>query len=398
MRHAVICVIVVALCALVGCRPGDKGAASESPSAAAEAAASAQETAPVWTPPPGEPGPFLLQIDSNLPTQVFGTVATPSHFAIAIQSDVRDIQSCPSTELAVCFKGSAYIAERTNPNQPKLVPLYESDTQSGARVDGMAAAAGLFAFAFNEGAYAGDTRVAAIVVANPQGDIVRQIPLQSDQNTVLQTSLASYDDSAILACSLMQRAKRTGIVCDIYDLAKNTQKPAGVEWFFEAPIRSLDIAVHDKHVLLAWTAAGHTYAAFAQHPENIFDLGESTAQRPIIAAGHGAFAVVWQDANADTCIERIDPRTREAKRIKLNGLRERTINGIAAISSGFLIAFRFDNAPQLAIIEPGFSNWHLVDNNKRWRMISDDAVLDLQDAHSGKILWQTAHSLIAERP
>ncbi|MBO5753735.1 MAG: hypothetical protein J6S69_08625, partial [Proteobacteria bacterium] len=64
-----------------------------------------------------------------------------------------------------------------------------------------------------------------------------------------------------------------------------------------------------------------------------------------------------------------------------------------ATSKGYVFAFRHQNTQQMAIIAPDFERWDLIDNSTKWRMLSDYASLDIQEAHTGKVIWQTVESL-----
>ena len=127
-------------------------------------------------------------------------------------------------------------------------------------------------------------------------------------------------------------------------------------------------------------------------------MGQSTALEPRAAAGLNAFAVIWQGDDATMRIDRI-PNAQplaglQRKTLILSGLDYRSVSGPVAFSQGYVFSFRHMNTQQVALVTPDFSGWHLVGNNKDWRQFGHIASLDIQDAHVGKLTWQTAESLI----
>ena len=356
-----------------------------------------QPLAPKQLPPPGEPGPFLLQITDQFPTQVFGSAATNDYFAVAIQGDVRDETLCPQTHLLTCFRGVAYIVARMNPNTPRLVSLYESDTQSGSRVDDLASASNRFVFAINEGHYAGDSLASSLLVVDQGGTPERTIPLNSQTQTTIQTALVSGEE-ALSACFVVKEnasQNKTSIRCEEINPVTGSRGTL-MNWSFDVPVRSLDIARLHDDLLVVWNAGGHIYASFSDDAQNAVDLGEATTLRPIVAAGHEQFMIAWQDASMQTRVTRLTRSEPPKKSLALSGVSHRSLGGLVPTTSGFVLAFRYENAQQLAVIEPDLSAWNLVEGSTTWRMLSDYASLDIQEAHQGKIYWQTVDSLIGE--
>lgn len=349
--------------------------------------------------PPGEPGPFLVRLHELFPSQIFAASATPTHIALAMQSDVRDITQCRVTNLPVCFRGTAVIAPRTNPNTPVRINLYESDTQSGARVDDIAAAGNRFAFAVREGMYVGDTPMASVIIANDAGNIEHQIVLSSTQNFVEQVALSSTQDHRVLMCAAVRAESLDDdkIICEQIDLSSAKREPYATIPV-SSPVRAFDVAVHGKRALAVYEAGGHVFAVFLDKPSEHLDLGASTAMRPLIAAGWNHFAVAWQADDGMLIIDDVDAeskniQTMARRTIALNGVKDRSISGLAAVSEGYIFGFRHQNTQQIALVDSDFSAWSLLDNSNVWRMFSDYGVLDTQEAHAGKIFWQTAESL-----
>lgn len=353
---------------------------------------------PKQLPPPGNPGPVLLQIATLFPLQIFGTAATPNYFAIATQGDAYDEKLCPLTNRPNCYKGTAYIAPRMNPNEPKLISLYESDTQSGARVEAIAATADRFFFAVTEGLYAGDTRSTTLIVADQTGNVERTLAMNPPRQIVYQMALASSETN-VTSCMITNSHEiavdDAHIRCEQVDAAYGTRTTV-LDWAFETPPRSLDIALLKNDLLIAWTAGGRLYAAFSDAPEAVMEFGEAISAGPYLAVGHEQFMLAWLDDKAQTRITRIVRGEPPSKQLLLNGIMERTLDGLVATVPGFLLSFRYDNSQQLALIEPDLSAWHLVEGKAPWLQLSDYAALDIANAHQGKIVWQTADSLIGE--
>ncbi len=344
--------------------------------------------------PPGEPGPFVLQMNELLPTQVFGSAATPDFFSVALQGDVRDITRCTQTQLTVCFKGGAYITERMNPNEAKFVQLYESDTQSGARIDDLVATNNRFIYAISDGIYAGDTRNASLVVVDTAAKVDKTIALNVADQIIDQVALVAGDEDYV-ACTLShaeQGHSPSQIRCEQF-LGDGSRQTLFI-WSFDVQPRSFDVARLDQDLLITWTAGAKLYAAFSDEPQNIMELGTATATRPALAAGHKQFMLAWQDAETQTRVVRLVRGEAPSQSLVLNGLTYRSIGGFVPTVPGFVLAFRFENAQQLAVIEPDLSAWNLVEGSKTWRQLSGYAAIDIQEAHQGKILWQTADSLI----
>lgn len=350
-------------------------------------------------PPPGNPGPILIRMQSSFPTQIFAASATENTLALGIQSDARDISLCPETELPFCFIGNAVIAQRMNPNETKIVKLYESDTQSGNRIDDVAAASSNFVFALNEGHYIGDSPVSRLVIVDSSGTIKNTLTISAPDLHIVSTSLSTLEDGRVLVCKAVEPSQgRPGIICENLDTSTGKTTPV-VTLQTEYPVRELDTAVSGETALIAWIENGHAHAAFSDHPNDILDLGLSTTLKPHIAAGLSDFAVAWQSDDAQTHIDRIPysaaMNSLDRRSIILNGLDYRSIGGLTAISEGFLFSFRHQNTQQMAIVSVDFSSWHLLDNSNHWRILSDYGVLDIQEAHAGKIIWQTGESLVS---
>lgn len=351
--------------------------------------------------PAGEPGPFLLQLSENFPTEVFGAAATTSHFAVAMQTDTRNITQCPQTELAICFRGIAYISPRSNPTSPRPLILYESDTQSGARVDDLLASKMKFVFVVNEGAYVGDTRQASLILSDLNGLSDFRMPLNPEDGIILQTRIDSLADDSILACHIVANVvdnvigDAKTISCDKIDIHSTPPKRSKIsDYRFSTPVRSLALASLDDQALVAWTAGGRAYAAFINTPRRLIELGAATAQNPIVVKGHGGFLIAWQGDDNIIHMTRVDKNAENIKTIKLNGIENRSLNGLAANKDGFITSFRHENTQQLALILPDLSEWHLIENSTHWRKFSNAASLDIHEAHTGSIIWQTAYSLV----
>ncbi len=348
--------------------------------------------------PPGEQGPILIRLTDNFPTQIFASAASESHIAIALQSDVRDISLCTETELPICFQGMGVVVQRLNPNQPKAVKLYESDTQSGNRIDDVATDGKNFVFALSEGKYVGDTPVAKLVIVDENAAITRDIVLSAPDIHISRISLNTLNDGRILVCKAYERIPGPpGLICEKLDISTGKTSPAATIQT-QSPIRNFDISIHDEHILAAWIESGYAYAAFLDTPNDKLELGLATAVKPRIAAGLDDFAVIWQSDDAQTHVDKI-PVSGAIKSIQrhsmlLSGLDYRSIGGIVAVSEGYLFAFRHQNTQQMALISTDFKTWNLLNNSNSWRMLSDYASLDIQEAHSGKILWQTAESIV----
>ena len=183
------------------------------------------------------------------------------------------------------------------------------------------------------------------------------------------------------------------IICERY-LPQNSQRSPVASIQSDRMVRALDVGCNGAQALLAWIEGGHLKAAFVHNPTDVFDLGLSTANPPHIAAGLDEFAVSWQGDDGNMRVTRIPLEGSDQKTILLNGVQFRSITGMVATSLGYLLAFRHQNTQQVALIEPDFNAWHLVDNSQNWRIFSDYASIDIQEAHTGKMIWQTAESLV----
>ena len=354
--------------------------------------------APRFPPPPGVSGPILINLEKHFPTQIFASAANEKWIALGIQSDIRDITQCPETEIPVCFEGDAVLVERLNPNTPKRLKLYESDTQSGSRIDAVAASSDRFVFALSEGHYAGDTRQNRIAIVDETAKLERTINLDTAEYKVDRTVMASWQDDRILVCTSFAPEKgKPGIQCSALE-PKSAKLTQVLSMSMQQPVRSLDVAVYQDHALLTWIDSGFAKAVIFDKPDDILVLGPSTAHEIQTAAGLNELAVLWQGDDAQMRIDRIPYKKTlkelERRMLLLNGLDYRTVGHLTAISQGYLFAFRHQNTQQMALVEPGFSAWHLMDNSNTWRFLSDYASLDIQEAHTGKIIWQTAESLI----
>lgn len=353
---------------------------------------------PKQLPPPGNPGPVLLQIVSLFPSQIFGTAATPDYFAVATQGDARDENLCPQTKLPNCFKGTAYITQRINPNEPKIVPLYESDTQTGARVDDIAATTDRFFFGITEGLYAGDVRTTTLLVTDQNGNTERSIAMNPPKQIVYQMALSGAETN-VTACMITNSHELAvddaHIRCEQIDAVYGTRTTI-LDWPFSVTPRSLDIALLKTDLLLAWTAGGRLYAAFSDTPEQVMEFGPALSTGPYLAVGHEQFLLAWLDDTGQTRVTRIVRGEAPSKALLLNGILDRTLGGLVATVPGFLLAFRYDNSQQIALIEPDLSAWHLVEGKAPWMLLSDYAAIDIDNAHQGKIIWQTTESLIGE--
>lgn len=348
--------------------------------------------------PPGEPGPVLIRMTNSFPTQIFAVAATENHVAFAMQSDVRDVSLCTETELPVCFHGSVLISQRRNPNQPKLVKLYESDTQSGSRMDDAAAAGNKFVIAISEGRYVGDTPVSKLVIVDENAVKEREIILSAPDIQISHISLNPLEDGRVLVCKSFEPIQgNPGLICEKLDPSTGKLTPVATIQT-KNPIRSFEIALSEERILAAWIESGIAQTAFLNAPDEKLELGVATALKPHLAAGLNNFAIVWQSDDAQTHVDKlpIDKSIKSIERqtMTLNGLDYRSINGLAAVSEGYLFAFRHQNTQQMALISTDFKSWNLLSNSNNWRMISDYAVIDIQEAHTGKIVWQTAESIV----
>lgn len=349
-------------------------------------------------PPPGNPGPFLFRLEAFFPSQVYGAAATKDYVAIATQSDVRDIALCPQTQLPVCFVGSAWIAPKLNPNTPVRVPLYESDTQSGTRIDDIQSTDNAFFFAIQDGIYAGDALKQNLVMTDPTGLRSSTIDITIPKALCNQTALASLPDNSLILCQAIDRndiKASHSVSCRRFNAKTSTLAPI-VDIDTKSPVRTLTIAHGFDKTIAVWTSSAHAYAAFLDDPTVIADLGPATALRPSVAVGIDRFAVAWQGDDATYRIAAFDPNVaiKPEKSLVLNGVKNRTIGGLAAFSEGFAFAFRHHNTQQIAIIHPEFDSWFLADNSNSWRRFSQYGALNISDAHNGNIQWQTVESLI----
>ena len=399
MNYRYIAYFICALVWVVGCNSKESpNVASSSQTNSLESVEPEPVVPKVLPEPPGEPGPFLVRMESGFPNHIFGAAATEKQFAIAMQSDARDITLCTKTNLNVCFHGKAIIADRTNPNQATVLNLYESDTQSGAQIDDVTSIGDTFVFAVNEGLYVGDTQNVSLVIADGTGNVLRGVDLGQPNARIVGTSLCRYTDSEVLICrgiepdanrdQLMPR-----IICERY-LPQNSQRSSVASIQSDQMIRALDVGCNGEQALLAWIENGHAKAAFLNNPKAVIELGLSTANPPYVAAGLEAFAVSWQGDDGNMRVTRIPLDGTESRTLLLNGVQYRSVTGFVATSLGYLLAFRHQNTQQVALVEPDFNAWHLVDNSQNWRMFFDYASIDIQDAHTGKMIWQTAESLV----
>ncbi len=349
-------------------------------------------------PPPGEPGPVLVRLEKNFPTQIFGAAASESHIAIGLQADARDVTLCPETGLPVCFRGYGVITERLNPNQPQIVDLYEADTQSGNRIDDVAFSGGRFVFSLNEGRYVGDASRARLVIVDEKATIERVVELNQPGIHVSGAKLSSREDGGLVVCmSYESDEERPGVMCESMDMTSG-KRTSITAIQTKKPVRTFDVSSSVDRSLVVWMDSGQMRAAFLDNMNEVLELGQSTAMQPYVVAGLDDFAVVWQGDDAQLRVDRIPQqagmKSVERRTILLNGLDHRSIGGLVAVSEGYLFVFRHQNTQQAALISADFESWHLLENSESWRMMSDYASLDIQEAHTGKIVWQTAESLV----
>ncbi len=396
-RVFVFCILAsVILCLSCDSKDSPKSA---TPGAAMDEIGEVKPAAPRKLPaPPGEPGPVLIRLADSFPTQIFGAAASENKIAIAIQSDTRNIELCPETELPVCFRGIGIITDRLNPNEPKLVQLYESDTQSGARIEGIAAAKDRFVFAINDGVYVGDSHRTQIAIVNAQPQVERKIDLASPDLSVSQISLSSWTNDRVLVCAAFEPVQgKPGVRCEALDPETGKVSPVATI-STQNPVRTFSVGTSGEHALVVWVESGHAKAAFLENAGDVLELGLSTTNAPHVAAGLDDFAVVWQGDDALMRVDRIPIagalKNIDRRTILLNGLDYRTIGGLVAVSEGYLFAFRHQNTQQMALVTADFEGWHLLEDNQVWRMLSGYGSLDIQEAHTGKIFWQTAESLV----
>lgn len=384
---------VAAFAALCGCG----NSVSIQPSAAPDPALEQPEIVvkpEKLAPPPGNPGPILVRTENLFPNQMFATAATESHIAFAMQSDARDVSLCPKTELPICFLGSAVIAKRVNPNRPKRVILYESDTQSGSRVDDVAADGSRFAFAVREGLYTGDTLQNSVLIVDQDAAILHKISLDKADFHIGQMALTS-DQNGVTLCHAFSHDFQYGVQCYALDMQAARLDPQQT-LTSGSPVRSLSLASANGKILLAWTSAAHAYIANLGDNSRKIDLGPASAMRPQIAAGIDSFAIAWQSDDGRIRIESVpfDGNASKRQTLTLNGLRDQSIQGLSPVSDGFLFAFRHNNTQQIALVAPDFKSWQLVENPLAWRAFHGLASVDITDAHTGKWIWQTAESLL----
>lgn len=400
-RFRLLCVwIAFAMCA-AGCdsKSSVHLAAADAADAEAKNAREPQKL-PVLDPPPGDPGPFLIRLDTLFPTQIFGVAATESSIAVAMQSDARDVSLCAQTRLPICFRGTAVIARRRNPNTALRIDLYESDTQSGARIDDVESVGDYFAFAVRDGIYAGDIPKQTLAVYRQDGTPTANIDLTAPQADCRQIALAASGDRRFIVCSaldLNDLGASHRIACRSIDAATSKSDDLG-HISAQAPVRSLDIATGFGRTLAVWTAQAHAYAAFLDAPENIADLGPATAVRPSVACGADRFAVAWQGDDGTSRIDAIFPNENDApvnrQSLVLSGAIDRSVGPLAAFSHGYAFAFRHQNTQQIGVADPDLGGWHLVSDSDDYRMFGQYGTLDVQNAHNGKLIWQTVESLI----
>lgn len=398
-RHLALC------CALVFCIAGCDSKTSPqtaTPNAVDAGSSGVHDVkkAAVLEAPPGEPGPFLVRTDTLFPTQIFGAAATPTHIAIAFQSDVRDVSLCKQTQLPICFQGAALLTTRRNPNTVVRVDLYESDTQSGTRVDSVESVGEYFAFAIRDGVYAGDTPRQVLAIFHQDGTASARIDLSQPQARCNQIALAVQENDRVIVCralDLNDLKSSHRIDCQSIAAATGKSSPLG-SIATQAPVRTLSVIAGFDRLLAAWTSNAHAYAAFLDDPDNVVDLGAATAIRPSLARGVDRFAVAWQGDDGTFKIDAIFPtrQNRDDKRqtLILNGVRDRSLGALTAFSQGFAFAFRHQNTQQIAIVDTDMKAWHLADNSTQWRMFSQYGALDIENAHNGKFIWQTVESLI----
>ena len=369
--------------------------------AAADAAPAKPDAPTRLAPPPGEPGPILIRLENNFPTQIFAAAASPETIAFAMQSDARDASLCTATGLQICFRGYGVIVERKNPNQPHIVPLYESDTQSGSRVDDVAAVGNAFVFSINEGRYVGDDHTATLLVANAQGEAVQTVPLSKAGFLVTRTTLNTWDAQQALVCTSFEPQQgKPGIQCQLYRPSDGQFAAAGTI-STQMPVRTFEVGVANRRAIVVWIEGGYAKAAFLDSPGVVAELGAASVVTPYIATGLKDFAVSWMGDDAQMHVDGIpaagDLKALERRTMTLNGLDHQNISGLVPLSEGYLLSFRYRNTPQLAIIDPAFTGWFLLEDNESWRILFDYGVFDIQDAHTGKILWQTAESLVVKK-
>ena len=396
-NHFYIPPILLFILVLASCGSKDSAKSATTEDAIDQESETVREP-PRLPPPPGESGPILVRLENHFPTQIFAAAANEKWIAMGIQSDIRDITQCPETEIPVCFEGDAVIVERLNPNNPKRLKLYESDTQSGSRIDDVAASSDRFVFVLSEGLYVGDTKKTRLAIVDETAKLVQMVDLAKSEYQITQTAMAPWQDDRILICSsFTPNTGNPGIRCDALE-PKTAKLTPVISLNMRQPVRNLDVAVLGEQALLVWIDSGFAKAVRLDKTDEPLVLGQSTAHEVHAAAGLNEFAVIWQGDDAQMRVDRIpygqSLKSLERKMILLNGLDYRTVGDLVAISQGYVFAFRHQNTQQMALITPDFSGWHIIDNSNSWRFMSDYASLDIQEAHTGKIVWQTAESLI----
>ncbi len=368
----------------------------------ADPSSSVHVQAPELPDPPGPPGPFLIRLQDLFPTQIFDSAATPTHIAMAMQSDARDMSLCPVTGLPICYLGSAVIASRQNPSAVARVQLYESDTQSGSAIDDAIATDSRFIFAIREGMYVGDSPAASVAIVNQNAQIEHRIDMAGENIELSQIALASDTDDAFVACSsrtLRGISKSYDIQCDRIEVRTGRRIPVHT-FRLSSPARAVALATLHAQTLVTWISHGHAFAAWLHAPQTVADLGPVTAMRPKLAAGLDDVAVMVQTDDAFIRVERFSPNedisSNQRPYLLLNGVRYRSIHGPVAVRQGFVIAFRYDNTQQIALIDKNFKTWHIVENPLSWRRFDDVGTIDISEAHAGKFLWQTAQSALTD--
>lgn len=385
--------IILLLCLLLSAcskTPGHTDATSELP---ADTQAQAN-TIPIQSPPPGDPGPFIVQLQDKLPSRIFSVAANISHIAITYQTDVSDITQCLDTQINVCFKGFLTLATRQNPSQQKTIEIYESDTQSGAQILDLIPTQDGFALLYNNGRYVGDETQNRLLMLSNNGEPSLNVTLE-EQSSKLVASLASLADDNILLCTAKNSATPPQINCQkLYPTGK--MEPIA-QLSSPTTIHHLTIAASKQKLLLAYTNASGLHAVFLDAPQQSIDFGPTTAQKPLIAQGHGAFLLMWQDDQAQLRASRIQDDAQHTTPITLAGLQYQLPQGLAAVPAGFLFAVNEGKMSNVALINPTADTWFLLDNSNVVRLIQGISALNIQNARLGKLVWQTAASLVAAR-
>lgn len=352
---------------------------------------------PVFAPPPGAPGPFVVQLHQKRPSFVFGTAANVTHFAITYQTDLGG-DNCGIDGLNVCFKGFLLIAERKNPSKFELVELYESDTQSGAHIDELHDTHDGFVVLLREGRYVGDDLVSRLVFVQNDGRIQSQSPLEFDHVEVKQASGAVLADGSVLVCALKSEERQSQneiserITCKKIFSSGKAERVHGVQ--AENPVHFVKVATHAKSTLLLWQTGKRLKASLLENPKHVIDLGYSTAKSASVIYGHGAYLTIWQDDQGHVHSVRIEEDGSLSERLTLAGLQYNLPDAISAVPAGFLFAVNVGKRSDIGLIEPSNEKWHLLSNSEYLRKISGISALHIQNARQGMFIWQTADSLV----